>query len=101
MPRYVMFTRLAPDSLRDPKRFYDTAREIGKRLREEIPGIRWIDSYAVAGPYDVVDVFEAPTDEAAMQAACLIRSAAGVTTETYPAVAWDQFLENVRKLARS
>ena len=38
MARYVMFTRLAPDSLRDPGEFRAIAGRVAERLRQQTSG---------------------------------------------------------------
>lgn len=92
MARFVMLTRFAPDTLRDPEAFQLVARDVGQQLRTACPGVKWLDSYALLGTFDVLDLFEAPSESTAMQVALLIRSRAGVTTEIYPAVPWATFL---------
>jgi uncharacterized protein with GYD domain len=100
MATFVLLTRLAPESVRDPRSFQQVARQVGDRIRSQYPGVKWLSSYSILGPYDILDLFEAPDSETATQVALLIRSMAGVTTETYPATPWDGFLDLVGKVAR-
>jgi uncharacterized protein with GYD domain len=99
MATFLLLTKLPPESVRDPRGFQQVARQVGERLRSQFPGVKWLSSYSILGPYDIVDLFEAPDNETATQVALLIRSMAGVTTETYPATPWDGFLDLVGKAA--
>jgi len=45
------------------------------------------------GPYDYVDIFEAPNGEIATKVALLVRSLGHATTETWVATKWDRFVQ--------
>jgi uncharacterized protein with GYD domain len=45
----------------------------------------------VLGPYDYLDIFEAPDNEAAAKVAVVVRSFGHATTETWPATPWERF----------
>ncbi|MBI3910459.1 MAG: GYD domain-containing protein [Armatimonadetes bacterium] len=91
MPAFVLLTKLPPEAVRNPDEFRAAAHRVADEIRR-LQGVRWLSSYSVLGPYDIVDVFEAPDVETATQVALTIRSLAGVTTETYAAVPWEGFL---------
>lgn len=91
MANYVLFTKLPPDTVKDPAAFKELARRVSERIRA-IGNVRWLASYSVLGPYDVIDFFDAPDTETAMQVALTIRAMAGADTQTYPAIPWEGFL---------
>lgn len=98
MPAFVLFTRLPAEAVSDPRGFRAKAQRVSAAVRQ-IPGVRWLSSYAVLGPHDIVDVFEAPDDETATRVALTIRRLADVSTETYPAIPWDDFLNLLDRVA--
>lgn len=92
MGTYIMLTRLSPDALKRPESVGDLNKKAEERIKKECPGVKWLANYAVLGPCDYVDIFEAPDSEAATKVALLIRSFGHATTETWVATPWDRFL---------
>ncbi len=92
MATYVIFTRLSPDSFKDPGQFRRVAEQVSQRIKSECPNVRWKDSYALMGRFDVVDIVEADSPAEAEKAALIIRAEANATTETMHATPWEEFL---------
>lgn len=99
MPTYIMLTRIAPQALTDPAQYEALGRQVEQKLQQRCPQVRWISSYAVLGPYDYLDVFEAPDEAAAAQVAVLVRSFGHATTETWGALPYERFLQLAKATA--
>lgn len=93
MDTYMMMTRLSPDALTKPETVEKLNREVEKRIRTECPGVKWVANYAVLGPCDYIDIFEAPSSDAATKVSLLVRSFGHATTETWIVTSWSRFLE--------
>jgi uncharacterized protein with GYD domain len=89
---YIMLTRLSPEALTRPGSIADLNKKVEDRIRQECPGVKWIGNYAVLGPCDYLDIFEAPDADTATRVALLVRSFGHATTETWIATPWDRFL---------
>lgn len=98
MAHFVMLTRLSHGSLRSPSALEELERQVMKRIRAECGEVRWIGSYAVLGPHDYVDIFEAPDNDTAMKVATIIRTFGHAETEIWPATEWGAYKEMVRGL---
>jgi uncharacterized protein with GYD domain len=92
MATYAMLTRLSPEALTRP----DTVAELNKRVEDRIkqlcPEVEWLANYAVLGPYDYLDIFEAPDSDTATKVSLLVRSFGHATTETWLVTPWERFM---------
>jgi uncharacterized protein with GYD domain len=50
-----------------------------------------VANYAILGPCDYLDVFEAPDETVAAKVVMIIRSYGHATTETWTAMPWERF----------
>jgi uncharacterized protein with GYD domain len=99
MPSYIMQTRLSPEALKRPESVVELNQQVEARIKKECPEIRCIANYAVLGPCDYLDIFEAPDAESATKVALLVRSFGHATTETWLATPWDRFVTLAKSLA--
>lgn len=93
MATYVMLTKLAPEALTRPGAVADLNKQVGDRIKRDCPGVKWLANYAVLGPCDYLDIFEAPDAETATKVALLVRSFGHATTETWVATPWERYLQ--------
>ncbi len=98
MPTFVMLTRVDPVALKSPRTFEDLERQAMENIRMQCPQVRWSASYAVLGPYDYVDVFDAPDIETAGKVSTLIRTSGRAHSEVWPAMSWNSFKKMVHDL---
>jgi uncharacterized protein with GYD domain len=93
MATYVMLTKLSPGALARPGAVVELNRQVEERIKKECPTVKWAANYAVLGPCDYLDIFEAPDSETATKVALLVRSFGHATTETWVATAWERFAQ--------
>jgi uncharacterized protein with GYD domain len=93
-----MLTRLSPEALTRPDAVSELNKNVEDRIKKECPGVKWLANYAVLGPCDYLDVFEAPDTEVATKVALLVRSLGHATTETWVATPWNRFLDLAKTL---
>jgi uncharacterized protein with GYD domain len=91
MPHYVMLTRLTPEAVRTPTDLKKLEAAVSERVRRDCPEVKWVKSYAILGPYDYLDIFEAPNEEVAARVVMIVRSYGHGQTETWTAVPWERF----------
>jgi uncharacterized protein with GYD domain len=91
MPTYVVLTRLTPETVKTPKALKRLEKAVSAAIRRECPQVKWLANYAVLGPHDYLDIFEAPDETAAAKVVVIIRSFGHAQTETWTALPWERF----------
>jgi len=91
MATYVTLTKLTPEAVKTPAHLTKLERAVAERIARECPQAKWLASYAILGPCDYLDIFEAPDELAAAKVVTIIRSFGHGQTETWTAVPWERF----------
>ena len=99
MPTYAMVTRVVPELIRTPKVLEDLEQKAVKAVSTHCPEVKWLHSYAILGPYDYLDLFEAPDNETAAKVSTLIRAHGRSHTEVWVATDWQKFKGVLNELA--
>ncbi len=92
MPTYVLMTKLSSSQVNDPRGQRSAGHEWLEKVKELCPDLSWKAHYALLGPYDFMDVYDAPDETSAFRVALLSRELGAVTAESWPAVGYDAFL---------
>jgi len=93
MPVFILMTRLAPEAVHDARGRRALGKEWLKRVRETCPEVKWIGHYALLGPYDFMDLYEAPDAETAHRVSLISRAEGALTAESWPAVPYEEYLK--------
>ena len=92
MPVYVLMSRMSPDLMADPRGRRKVGKEWLQRAAKLCPEVKWLAHYALLGPYDFMDIYEAPGDEVAHKVSLLSRSCGATSAESWPAIPYERFL---------
>jgi uncharacterized protein with GYD domain len=91
MAMYVVLTKLTPESVKTPQELKRLEKAVSEAIRRECPQVKWLANYAILGPYDYLDIFEAPDEAVAAKVVVIIRSFGHAETETWTALPWERF----------
>ena len=92
MATYMILSKLAADALKDPSEFKRLADTVTGKIKSACPNVKWKESYALMGRFDVVDIVEGDDPAEVERAAMIIRCYGHATTETMLATPWKTFL---------
>lgn len=92
MPLFVLMTRLTSDGMKDARRRETMGKAWLKKVQTTCPGVRFLAHYALLGPYDFMDIYEAPDVETAHRISLISRSEGAVSAESWQALPYDRFL---------
>jgi uncharacterized protein with GYD domain len=95
MAVFVMLTSLTDEgrkTLQDkPERIKDVNKEVEAR------GVKIINQFALLGPYDFVNILEAPSAEAMSKVAIALGARGTLQTMTMAAMSVDAFIASLKK----
>ncbi|HUU62910.1 MAG TPA: GYD domain-containing protein [Dehalococcoidia bacterium] len=95
MPTYVMLTKLTTWGRKTIKERPERIKEVNKEV--EAMGARIVGQYAVLGPYDFVNILDAPDDATITRVAVELGSRGTLETMTLSATSLNDFIYNLHK----
>jgi len=93
MPTFVLMTKLSPETMHDARGRRAMGKEWLKKVKTRCPRVSWIAHYAILGPYDFMDIYDAPDVETAHKVSIISRVEGAVTAESWQALPYDKFLK--------
>jgi uncharacterized protein with GYD domain len=98
MPTYVLMTRLSPEVTRNMRNRDEIGREWKQRISHQVPDVRWLVHYALLGPWDFLDIYEAPDAEAAAKVSMISLALGALRAESWTAIPYARFVELTREI---
>ncbi len=95
MSMYVMLTTLTSEGRKTLKEKPERIKEVNQEV--EKMGVKILQQYAVLGPYDFVNILDAPSNEVISKVAVELGSRGTIQTMTLPAVPIDDFIQAVKR----
>jgi uncharacterized protein with GYD domain len=95
MPIYVMLTTLTDEGRKTIKEKPERIKEVNQEV--EAMGAKLMAQYALLGPYDFVNILDAPGNEAISKLAVELGSRGTLQTLTMAAVDVDDFIASLKK----
>ncbi len=94
MPTYVMLTTLTDEGRKTVKENPERIKEVNKEV--EAMGVKILAQYALLGPFDFVNILEAPSNEAIAKVAIELGARGTIQTLTMAAMTLDDFIANLK-----
>ena len=95
MPIYVMLTTLTDEGRKTIKDKPERIKEVNKEV--EAMGAKVLTQYALLGPYDFINVLDAPSNEVVSKIAVELGARGTLQTLTMAALSVDGFIASLKK----
>jgi uncharacterized protein with GYD domain len=95
MAVYVMLTSLTDEGRKTIKENPGRIKEVNKEM--EAMGVKILAQYALLGPYDFVNILDAPGSEAVSKVAIELGARGTLQTMTMAAMTPDDFIQGMKK----
>ena len=93
MATYVLMTKLSSELTTQMKDRAKLGRAWLDRVKEKCTDVKFISHYALFGPYDFMDIYEAPNEETAAKVSMISLANGALTAESWTAIEYGRFLE--------
>ena len=95
MPTYILLSTLTAEGRKTIRERPERIKEVNKEI--EVFGAKVIYQYAVLGPYDFVNVVEAPNNEAITRVSIELGARGTIQIMSLPAIPIDDFIAMAEK----
>lgn len=94
MATFVLLSTLTEDGAETIKKDPGRIKTVNQELQQL--GVRVVNQWAVLGPYDFVNVVEAPDNQTMARASVELASRGSVRVMTLPAIPIDEFIGSIK-----
>jgi uncharacterized protein with GYD domain len=93
MATYILLTKLSSESLGALKKRENVGRKWFETVKKKCPEAKWLEHFALLGPFDFMDIYEAPSEEVAAKVSMITMARGAVKAETWTALPYKKFLK--------
>ena len=93
MQTFILMTKLAPEMSKKVKDQEKLGRQWLEQVKEKCPEVNFLAHYALLGPYDFLDIYEAPDEETAAKVSLISLQTGAFLAESWIAIPYKRFVE--------
>ncbi|NPA48482.1 MAG: GYD domain-containing protein [Thermodesulfobacteria bacterium] len=94
MPIYVILSQLTDEGRKTLKKNPERVFEVNKELEQM--GVKVVEQYAVLGPYDFVNIVEAPDNDTVFKASVEMGSRGTIQLLSLPAIPVEELIQRLK-----
>ena len=98
MKTFILLTKLAPEISKQMKDRAKLGRSWLEQVKEKCPEVKFIEHYALLGPFDFLDIYEAPDEETAAKVSMISLSNGAFEAQSLIAIPYKKFLNIIDKI---
>lgn len=92
--KYILLSSLTPDGQKTLKNKPQRIKEVNKEIEKY--GVKLLEQYAVLGPYDFVNIVEAPNNDAVFKMSVELGSRGTIKILSMPSMTVDELIESLK-----
>jgi len=96
MPTYILLSKLTAEGRKTVRERPNRIQEVDREMLEALQ-VKVISQHAVVGPYDFVNIVEAPDNETILKASVELGSRGTVQIMSMPAIPIDEFIKAIKE----
>jgi uncharacterized protein with GYD domain len=90
---YILMTKLAPEISKQVKDRSQLGRTWLDQVKAKCPEVKFLQHYALLGPYDFLDIYEAPDAETAAKVSLISQANGAFQAQSWTAIPYRRFVE--------
>jgi len=98
MKTFILLTKLSPEISKQMKDRARLGRNWLEQVKQKCPEVKFIEHYALLGPFDFLDIYEAPDEETAAKVSMISLSNGAFEAQSLIAIPYKKFLDLVDKI---
>jgi uncharacterized protein with GYD domain len=98
MSTYVLMTKLSPEMSKQVKDLAALGRSWLAQVHEKCPEVKFVAHYGLLGPFDFLDIFEAPDEETAAKVSLISLANGAAQAESWTAIPYKKFVDLTQEI---
>jgi len=98
MPTFALLTKLSPETTAR----LDSKEEMGRtwygKIKQACPGVRWLHHFAILGPFDFMDIYEAESEEEAAKVSMITLANGAAEAVNWTLIPYKRYLSIINDL---
>jgi len=94
LAKYILLSSLTPDGQKTLKNKPERIKEVNKEIEKY--GVKLLEQYAALGPYDFVNIVEAPNNDAVFKMSVELGSRGTIKILSMPSITVDELIESLK-----
>jgi uncharacterized protein with GYD domain len=93
MQTFILMTKLSPEVAKQMKDRARLGRAWLDQVKQKCPEVKFVAHYALLGPFDFLDIYDAPDAETAAKVSMISLSNGALQAESWTAIPYKRFVE--------
>jgi uncharacterized protein with GYD domain len=98
MKTFILMTKLSPEVSRKVRDRGAVGRAWLDQVKKKCPEVKFISHYGLLGPYDFIDIYEAPDEETAAKVSMISLANGAFQAESWVAIPYKRIVELAREI---